>query len=149
MVVVNESRFRTWLLVVLLVGGALAIAMDVADLQSPARTAVVLTFVIVGPPLAIGALLRGVEPLARVVLAVSASLVVLTLTAMIMLAGGFWSPTGGLVAVATLTTVCAVAQWPPVSRRVRAGADALGRRADRLVVKDRPLTDEGTSPGAA
>jgi hypothetical protein len=141
-------RLAGWLLGGVLVAGAIAIGLAVADVRSPARTAFVLLFVILGPPIAIGGLLRSFEPLARVVLAATCSLVLLALTAMIMVAGGFWSPTGGLVAVAVVTAICAAVQWPPVGRRLRAGADNLARRAPWGPASESPLAEDGASPEA-
>lgn len=111
-----ESNRGGWLLGGVLVVGAAAVGLVAADVQSPARQAVVVAFVICGPALAIGGLLRGFDPFARAILALTATLVLLTLTAMIMVVGGFWNPTGGLLIVAGLTTVCLAAQWPPIAR---------------------------------
>lgn len=116
-----------WQLACVLVLGTLATRLEVDKVQSPLRAALVLAFLLVAPPVAISGLLRGFDPLARVVLAVSCGLVLLTLTAVIMVAGGFWSPTGGLVAVEILTALCLVAQWPPVARIPGAAAHSLRR----------------------
>jgi hypothetical protein len=110
------SRRRGLLLGGVLVLGVAALGMATAGVQSPVRSAVVLVFVVFAPAIAIGGLLRGFEPLARAVLAVTAGLVLLTLLATVMVAGGFWSPTGGLWIVAGLTAVGLAAQWPPIAR---------------------------------
>ena len=47
-------RFAGWLLGSVLVVGALAIGLTVADVSSPARTVFVLLFVLLGPAIAIG-----------------------------------------------------------------------------------------------
>ena len=121
-------RVGGWLLGGVLVFGVVTIGVAAANLQSPARPALVLLFLIFGPSIAIGGLLRGFDPLARVVLAVSSCLVLLTLTAMIMVVGGFWNPTAGLLAVEILTAVCLASQWPPIARRLNAEKDALVRQ---------------------
>ena len=110
-------RLGRWLLGGILACGAVAIGLEAAGVHSPVRPVLVLIFLILAPAVAIGGLLGGFDPLARAVLAVASSLVVLTLTAMIMVAGGFWNPTGGLLAVAIFTVVCLAARWPPVARR--------------------------------
>jgi hypothetical protein len=111
-----DLKHGGWLLGAVLVVGAVAISLAAAGVQSPARSGVVVVFALFGPAIAIGGLLRGFDLLARAVLAVAASLVLLTLTAMVMVAGGVWNPTGGLLIVAGLTTVCLAAQWPPIAR---------------------------------
>lgn len=141
-----QTRLGRWLLGGVLACSVAAIGMVAANLQSPARSALVLVFVILAPSIAIGYLLRDFDPLARAVLAVSSSLVLLTLTAMIMLVGGFWSPTGGLLAIASLTAVCVMAQWPPIARRLSAATDALGRYGQRRLVPDWPLADPAGPP---
>ena len=113
-------RLGRWLLGGILACGAVAIALQAAGVHSPVRPVLVLVFLILAPAVAIGGLLGGFDPLARAVLAVGSSLVVLTLTAMIMVAGGFWNPTGGLLAVAIFTVVCLAVRWPPVARRLSA-----------------------------
>jgi hypothetical protein len=141
-----QMRFDRWLLGGVLVAGAVATSMDAAKVQSPARPLLVLLFVLFGPPIAIGGLLRGFDPLARAVLAVSSSLVLLTLTAMNMLVGGFWSPTAGLLTVTCLTTVCLTAQWRPIQRRLSAATDALRGHGHGRPVSDGPLADPGGCP---
>ena len=123
-----QVRSGGWLLGGVLVFGVVTISVAAANLQSPARPALVLLFLIFGPSIAIGGLLRSFDPLARVVLAFSSCLVLLTLTAMIMVVGGFWNPTGGLLAVAILTAVCVASQWPPIARRLGAATDTLVRQ---------------------
>ena len=113
-----SMRWGRWLLGGVLACGAVAIGLEAAGVHSPVRPALVLVFVILAPAVAIGGLLGGFDPLARTVLAASSSLVVLTLTALIMVAGGFWNPTGGLVAVAIFTVICLAVRWPPVARRL-------------------------------
>lgn len=128
-----QIRFGRWLLAGVLAVGAVAIGMDAANVHSPARPALVLVFVILAPTIAIGGLLRSFDPLARAVLAVSSSLVILTLTSMVMVVGGFWNPTGGLLAVAAITALCLMARWPPIARRLSAAMDALAGRGPKLV----------------
>ena len=90
--VVPYMRLGRWLLGGILACGAVAIGLEAAGVHSPVRPALVLVFVILAPAVAIGGLLGGFDPLARAVLAVTSSLVVLTLTAMIMVAGGILEP---------------------------------------------------------
>jgi hypothetical protein len=96
------------------------VGMSLADINSPARTALVLLFLAVGPTTAVYGLLRSFDPFARIILACTVTVAFLTLTATVMLAEGVWSPLGGLLAVAGITAVCLVAQWAPVRQRVAA-----------------------------
>ena len=76
------------------------------------------------------------------------TVVILALTAIIMLAEGVWSPTGGLLAVAAITAACLVAQVPAVRRGVaaqaasgRAAARYLAARAGRGAAPDEPTSE--------
>jgi hypothetical protein len=79
-------------------------------------------FLAVVPTAAIAGLLRTLDGFARLIIACTADITILALTAIIMLAAGTWSPTGGLLAVTVITAVCWATQWPPVRRAVRARA---------------------------
>ena len=107
----------------MLAGGAVVVGLAAA--KSPVGSALVLVLVLFALPIAIGGLLRGFAPLVRAVLAVSSSLVLLTLTATLMVLCGLWSPTGGLLAVMCLAVVCLIAQWSPIGRHLRAAAGSI------------------------
>jgi uncharacterized membrane protein len=113
-------RTRLWSLVlgVAIAAGAAGVGLAVADVDSPVRTVLVLLFLALGPTAAIYGLLGSFDGLARLVLACSATIVVLALTAMIMLAAGGWHPVSGLLAVAAITALCVAVQLPPVRRAV-------------------------------
>jgi hypothetical protein len=69
------------------------------------------------PGLAWWTLLRGLDPVGRLVVAVAAALVVVAGTAQVMLMAGAWSPTGGLVAVLVVSAaLVAVARRPGRAR---------------------------------
>ena len=98
--------------------------MRLAGVHSAIVSATVLLFLAVAPTVAIYGLLDSFDPFARIVLACTANVVFLTLTATIMLTEGVWSPSGGLLAVVAITLACLVAQWPPVRRHAAATATA-------------------------
>ncbi len=106
----------------LLVGaGSVGVILALAGVQSPIRTVLVLLFLAVAPTAAIFSLLRGFDGFARLILACVSTIVLLSLIAMIMLAAGLWSPTGGLLAVAGISAACALARLTPAARAGSAG----------------------------
>jgi len=123
-------RLARWVLVIAMVAGAVGVGMSLAGIDSAARTALVLLFLAVVPTTAIYALLRSFDRLARIILACTANVVFLALTATIMLAEGMWSPVGGLLAVAGIAAACLLVQWTPVRQRLAARGPA-GRNAPR------------------
>jgi len=102
--------------------GAVGVILALAGVHSPIRTALVLVFLAVAPTAAIAGLLGSFDPFARVILAVVTAVAVLSIVAMILLAGGLWSPIGELIGVAAITIICLVAQVPSVQARVAAWA---------------------------
>ncbi len=100
--------------------GAAGLGLEVAGVHSAVRTVLVLLFLAVAPTAAVAGLLRGFDRFARLIIACAADIAILALTAIIMLAAGAWSPTGGLLAVAGITAVCLAGRLPPVRRAVPA-----------------------------
>ena len=103
---------------------------------------VTFAFLIAAPATAVAVSLRGMDPLARIVLALAAALVVNALVAELMLAVDRWSIPGGVVAVGVISAVMwlatsATSVWSTASadsrREVIAhaeNADGDGRRED-------------------
>jgi [ribosomal protein S18]-alanine N-acetyltransferase len=116
--------------------GAGGLGLALAGVDSVARAALVLLFLAVAPAAAAAGWLRALDGFARLIIACTADIVILVLTAVVMLAAGAWSPTGGLAAVMVITVVGWAAQWPPVRRAVRArrvpGRKAMVRLTIRL-----------------
>jgi len=110
--------------------GLCRVGPELASGDPAGRAVFVLLFLAVVPTAAIAGLLRTLDGFARLIIACTANITILALTAMIMLAAGVWSPRGGLLAVAAITAACLVAQLPPVRRSVRAQA-ASWREAAR------------------
>ncbi|GAA0378974.1 hypothetical protein GCM10010319_66900 [Streptomyces blastmyceticus] len=81
------------------VGAALALA----DIGSPLRAPFTLFFLIVAPACAIGAALRGLDPLSRSVVAAGGAVAVDLLIAQVMLALHTWTVRGGVAAVAAVS----------------------------------------------
>jgi hypothetical protein len=100
------SRLARWVLELTAVAGAVGVGLALAGVHSAARTVLVLLFLSVVPTAAIAGLLPGFDGLARLIIAGTANVAILALTAMIMLTAGIWSPTGGLLVVAAITVIC-------------------------------------------
>ncbi|PHQ48590.1 hypothetical protein BLA24_29295 [Streptomyces cinnamoneus] len=81
------------------VGGALALA----DIGSPLRAPFTLFFLLVAPACALSAVLRGLDPLSRSVVATGGAVAVDLLIAETMLALHTWSVRGGVAAVAAVS----------------------------------------------
>jgi hypothetical protein len=121
---------RNWLtrgaVGVAVAAGATGLGLGAAGVRSPLRTALVLLFLVVAPTAAVAGLLRGFDYYARLILAFATTIVILTLTSVIMLMAGVWSPAGGLLAVAGITAACTAAQLPP-ARRALSAREPAGR----------------------
>ncbi|MFF7450804.1 MULTISPECIES: hypothetical protein [unclassified Streptomyces] len=86
------------------VGGCGAV-LALAGSDSPLRGPFTLFFLIAAPAVAIGAAVRGLAPLARVITAVAGSVVVNMLVAQGMLATHHWSWRGGITAVTAISAL--------------------------------------------
>jgi hypothetical protein len=115
-----RAGLSTWVLAAAVAAGAVGVGLTAAGVASPLRSVLVLLFLAVAPTVAIAGLLRTLDSFARVITACAADVVLLGLVAMIMLAGGVWSPVHGLLAVAAITALCLAAQVPAIRRRAAA-----------------------------
>lgn len=88
--------------------GGVGAALALADVDSPLRAPFTLFFLLAAPASAIGATLRGLDPLVRPVLAVAGALALDLLVAQAMLALHLWSVRGGVVTVAALSLLILV-----------------------------------------
>ncbi|MFR0353621.1 hypothetical protein [Streptomyces sediminimaris] len=86
------------------VGGSGAL-LALAGSDSPLRGPLTLFFLLAAPTTAIGAALRGLEPLGRAIGAIAGAIVLNMLVAQSMLAVHRWSVTGGIIAV-TVISLC-------------------------------------------
>ncbi|MFF7730341.1 hypothetical protein [Streptomyces sp. NPDC008001] len=89
-------------------GAATAIAgvgavLALADIGSPLRAPFTLFFLLVAPACAVGAALRGLDPLSRSVVAAGGAVAVDMLVAQAMLALHTWTVRGGVAAVAAVS----------------------------------------------
>jgi hypothetical protein len=138
-----STKLTSWFGRAAMAAGVAGAILGLAGVDSPVRAALVLIFVAVTPTAAIAGLLGGFEGFARLVLACVTTIAVLTAVAMIMLAAGLWSPTGGLLAVAVISVSCLIAQRPTIRTRVAAQA-ASWRKA---LIRHRGATeDDATQP---
>jgi len=124
-----SARLASLALGAAVAAGAAGVGLELAGADSAVRAALVLLFLAVAPTVAIAGLLRTLDGFARLIIACTANLILLALTAIIMLAEGVWSPAGGLVAVAAITAGCLVAQLPPVRRAGTARASSWRKAA--------------------
>jgi hypothetical protein len=116
--------------------GVVGATLSVAGVHAPVTGALTLVFVLLTPAVCVAALLRGLDPLARAIVAGTASVALAGAVAETMLVTSGWSPTGGIVATAI---VCAAL----------AAAVLLPRRRSRPAAPDRPRpggTVEDTIP---
>jgi hypothetical protein len=88
-----------------LAAGSTGALLALAGINSSIRGPAVLLFLVAAPALAVAGLLRGLDPVARIVVAVAAAVAVNVLVAQAMLAVGAWSPRAGLVAIAVISAV--------------------------------------------
>lgn len=91
------------------VGAQGILALGLALPPGAGRGTAIVLFLLGAPAVAVAAALRTVDPLARVVVAVAAAVVINALVAEVMLATGSWSVAGGLLAVGVISVALAVA----------------------------------------
>ncbi|HTZ10187.1 MAG TPA: AAA family ATPase [Acidimicrobiales bacterium] len=113
--------------------GAVGVGMALAGVGAEARTVLVLLFLAVVPTAAIAGFLPGLGPLARVVVAATANVVLLALVSMAMLAEGVWSPSRALLLVGVVTADLFIVQFPPVKQHVLSWARSWGATLERRV----------------
>lgn len=85
------------------VQGVLAVGLVLLPGVDATGTGVTIAFLIAAPAVAMAMGLHGVDPLARIVIALATAAVVNTLVAEIMLATGTWSIPGGVAAVGVIS----------------------------------------------
>lgn len=85
------------------VQGGLAFSFALLHGVDATRTGVTIAFLIAAPAMAIAMGLRGIDPSARIVIALAAAAVVNALVAEAMLATGRWSIPGGVGAVGMIS----------------------------------------------
>jgi hypothetical protein len=103
---------------VAIAAGSVGAIMAIANIGSPVRAPLVLSFLLVAPAAAIAGLLDRFDGLARLIIAGTAAIVINFLVAEIMLAAGLWSPRGSVIVVTVITVVCALAQVARVRARL-------------------------------
>jgi uncharacterized membrane protein len=106
----------TWLPVTIMAFAFAAVFMALADLHTLFRAAIVFAFLLFCPGMAFVGLLGLDDRLTELILAIALSLTLDTLTAMVMLYIGVWSPLGGLMALAGQSVVGSTLQVALASR---------------------------------
>jgi hypothetical protein len=125
-----STKLTSWFGRAAMAAGVAGAILGLAGVDSPVRAALVLIFVAVTPTAAIAGLLGGFEGFARLVLACVTTIAVLTVVAMIMLAAGLWSPTGGLLAIRTRVAAQAASWRKALIRHRGATEDDATQPAD-------------------
>ncbi|WP_431773510.1 hypothetical protein [Streptomyces cucumeris] len=105
--------------------GGVGAALALADVDSPLRAPFTLFFLVVAPAMAVGGALRGLDTVARCVLAVTGALALDLLVAQTMLALHLWSVRGGVLAVGCLSLL--ILTGTRVARRPRGATGRAGR----------------------
>lgn len=106
--------------------GSVGAILALAGINTAIRGPLVVLFLVAAPALAVASVLRSLDVGARIVVAVTAAIVINVLVAESMLASGLWSPRAGLVAIALISAVTgAIGRWPAcggIARPARASA---------------------------
>jgi hypothetical protein len=101
-----------------LAAGAVGVALELARVNSPARDPLVVLFLVAAPALAVAGLMRGTDGFARLIIGITAAIVINSLVAVVMLAAGVWSPRAGLLAVAAISVAGLALQLSPAGARL-------------------------------
>ena len=137
-----------WIAWTAVAAGTVGVGLALADANSPLRTPLVILFLAAAPATAVAGLLRGFDPFARIVVAVTAAIVINALVATTMLAAGAGSPKAGLVAIVVITAVCMAVQLPPVRGVAAARLPALRARVRRVSGQEADVAASEQAPGS-
>jgi hypothetical protein len=85
--------------------GTFGAGLTVAGVHYPGQTLFTLMFLAVTPAVCFAQLVRGIDPLARAVVAIAAGITLVGLVAEVMLTAEWWTPRGGLITVGVLCLV--------------------------------------------
>jgi hypothetical protein len=94
--------------VLAVVAGSVSAILAIANIDSPVRAPLVVTFLLAAPAAAVAGLLDRFDVLARLVIAGTAAVVINFLAAETLLALGLWSVPGSVIVVAAITVICAL-----------------------------------------
>jgi hypothetical protein len=117
------------LLGTLTIAGLTGAVLTLAGVRSPVTGPLTLLFLLFTPAACVALLLTALEPLARIVVAGAAALVLAASVAEVMLVASAWSPRGGVVAVGVVCAMLAVTSGVRRRRADSAGEDAPGSSA--------------------
>ncbi len=120
--------------------GAGAVLLAAAFAAAPLRPPLVLGFLAAAPAAIIAAQLRGMAGLARLVIAVTGTIVVNFLVAETLLVLGLWSPRAALLVMAVLIACSLAFSVRPLRTRLRSPLQAARAALERLAagVNSRP-----------
>jgi hypothetical protein len=94
-----------WLIIGVLVAGAVGAALAIAGVATPVRAPLVLIFLAAAPALAVTSLLGRLDRFGKIVIAGIAAIVVNFAVAETMIASGAWSPAAGVAAVGAVSVL--------------------------------------------
>jgi hypothetical protein len=109
---------------VTIVSGLAAVAGVLGDVGAPVQPVLVFWFVLVCPGMAVVGLIRPPSLLFALTLSIAVSCALAVVVAQALLFAGAWSPVTGLIILAALTTVGAVAELRIDRRAQRLSVDA-------------------------
>jgi hypothetical protein len=118
------------------VAGLTGAALTLAGVRSPATGPLTLLFMLFTPALCVALLLPGLDALARVIVAGTASVTLAASVAEVMLVTAGWSPSGGIVATAITCAALAIA------------VVVLRRRSRPAKPSPTPAREENAAPGS-
>jgi hypothetical protein len=104
----SGHRTPRWLVGGTIAAGTSGAILAFAGMQTPVRVPLVLLSLIAMPAVAVAELLPSLDPLAKVVVAGSAAVVINVAVAAGLLVAGAWSPTIGLAAVLLISACMAM-----------------------------------------
>jgi hypothetical protein len=126
----SGQSIQGWLIGAVLAAGAVGAALAIAGVTTPVRLPLVIIFLAAAPAFAAAVAFRGLDRLARVVLAGTSAIIIDFLVAEVMLMAGGWSPRAGVAAVGLISILIALAGT--IAGRKLAGRPA-GPQAGRSV----------------
>ena len=94
-------------------GVAIVLGLAVVSVSTPLQVLLQLLSVAVAPTIAIAGLLRGLDKVARFLVAATATLIINSFVAEITLSAGAWSPRLQLIAIVLITAAVTVVQLRP------------------------------------
>jgi len=123
-------------------GVAIVLGLAVVSVSTPLQVLLQLLSVAVAPTIAIAGLLRGLDKVARFLVAATATLIINSFVAEITLSAGAWSPRLQLIAIVLITAAVTVVQLRPAIGAL------MARLSARRAAKPHGATQAGHAGGS-